>query len=192
MGINFKLYYLIKELHKVRTKPLKNDYLNNDWQVRQSWLLIDSRPVPGSRLWQAHAAMAEKHHLVSEYRPYSVTNFVAMLLNTIFTLKPSRSTCLPSLHACWAGVRATVPEPSTVLPNGPGLGPNPSMKEKPSCTRPWVTWSQPNMLHNTSVPSHMNVKTNDECTTSITNGVHCGRQVCFGKLQCNYSCYFVK
>lgn len=62
------------------------------------------------------------------------------------TLKPCSSTCRPSLHASWAGVRATLAGPSAVLPKGPGLGPKESMRKKPSCTRPWVTWSQPNTL----------------------------------------------
>lgn len=141
-------YIIWRITNRVGTKQLGNYYLNNDRQVRQSLWLIDSTPVPGSLLWQPHASVAERHHQGSEH---CQSPTLATLLKIIITLKPSRSTCLPSLHACWAGIRATATEPSAVLPNGPGLGPNPSMREKPSSTRPWVTWSQPNMLQNTSV-----------------------------------------
>lgn len=55
-----------------------------------------------------------------------------------------------------------VADPSVVLPNGPGLGPNVSIRKKPSCTSPWVTWSQPNTLHRWKSRTHVK-KINSKC-----------------------------
>ena len=70
---------------------------------------------------------------------------VVSFCHQFITLNVCKRILDPRSQAFWVGVFCSVGMPSGSLPKTP-LGPYESISVNPNCTRPCVTWSQPNVL----------------------------------------------
>lgn len=165
---------------KVGTKRLGKAYLNNDWRVRQSLWLIDSAPVPGSLLWQAHASMAENAPPGVRVPPITSSWLCGSAIkhkNYLKALQEHMSSQFTRLLSWSPGHRTRT---FCSLTKRSRFG-SKSIHEGEAKLYQTLSHMIPTKhAARTSVRSHINVKkTDDECKTSMTNSVLWWRQAHF-------------